>query len=313
MAWYTGIATRLGLVSGTPEADREAQYHSSEQGRLAARRSWLWWFVAGALLIAVPIWLNLHTDVNGNAAPTKKDMAGAAAFALAAILCAIAGAWVRINGHRTWVARALENSRRDLVTASQVVEANSTPENLSTYNRKWLLLYHDVTLAQATSAYRFAQMSAVAGFAVLIAGGVSAIIVGDTAAKATSATLTGVASVLAAYISRTFKATYERTLVQLEHFFEQPLIDSYILTAERLCAKDPPAVRATFLHGLLDHAVRGALAWGQARAAAPEGQTAATRPVRTGGRTQQARPKTNGHAAVTATEDAAGVVIGKPG
>jgi hypothetical protein len=313
MAWTTRLLTRLGLVSGTAEADREAEYHSSSQGRLAARRSWLWWTMASLLLIAVPIWLNAHTDAAGNASPNKRDMAGAAAFGLAALLSAFAGIWVRINSHHAWAARALEDSHRDIVAASRKVETQPTAENLGSYNRLWLLRYHDVTLAQATSAYRFAQLSAVAGFAVLIAGGISAIIVGDTGAKVTSATLTGIASVLAAYISRTFKATYERTLVQLEHFFEQPLIDSYIITAERLCANDPPDTRATFLHGLLGDAVKGALAWGQVRATAASdvSRPRAARAIRAEARTRPASQKGAAEATVNEAEESP-TVAGSP-
>ncbi|MDQ3678390.1 MAG: hypothetical protein M3401_16595 [Actinomycetota bacterium] len=101
-------------------------------------------------------------------------------------------------------------------------------------NRKQIEEYHVLTKGQASSAYVASQIAMSAGLLVLLIGSAVAVALNDPASKATAAGLTAIGSLLAGYIGRTFIRTYERTLVQLNHFFEQPLLNSYLLTAERL-------------------------------------------------------------------------------
>ena len=56
----------------------------------------------------------------------------------------------------------------------------------------------------------------------------------NTTAKITTASLTAIAGMLSGYIGKTFLRVYERTQQQLTFFFQQPLINSYVLSAERL-------------------------------------------------------------------------------
>ena len=49
--------------------------------------------------------------------------------------------------------------------------------------------------------------------------------------------MTAIGSVVAGFISNTYLRVYERTLVQLNFYFQQPLVTSYVLTAERLADK----------------------------------------------------------------------------
>jgi hypothetical protein len=69
---------------------------------------------------------------------------------------------------------------------------------------------------------------------VLVGGSIVAIAAQDETTKITTAALTAIGGAIAGYIGRTFLKTYERALDQLNFYFEQPLITSYVLTVERI-------------------------------------------------------------------------------
>jgi hypothetical protein len=75
------------------------------------------------------------------------------------------------------------------------------------------------------------------GLGVVIAGALGAVLADPAPAKAAAAGLAAIAAAIAGFIARTYLRIYERTLSQLNYYFEQPLVTSYVLTAERLIDK----------------------------------------------------------------------------
>lgn len=92
---------------------------------------------------------------------------------------------------------------------------------------------HDVTGPR--SCYTYAQAAIAGGFLVLVAGAISvAAFVQTSTAQITLGALTGLGSALASYIATTYLKIYNTAQRQLNFYFEEPLIGSYLLTAERL-------------------------------------------------------------------------------
>jgi hypothetical protein len=122
-------------------------------------------------------------------------------------------------------------------------------------NRRQIEEYHVLTKGQASSAYLASQVAMSAGLLVLLIGSAVALALDDAGSKAAAAGLTALGSLLAGYIGRTFIRTYERTLVQLNHFFEQPLLNSYLLTAERLVGAMSPPERDGMYRRLIERSL----------------------------------------------------------
>jgi hypothetical protein len=120
--------------------------------------------------------------------------------------------------------------------AFDVLDARDWP-GLARANSRQLSLYQQLAHRQARSSYRHSQIAISIGLTVLIVGAVAAIFVPTTIGKITTATLSAVGTILSGYISRTYLRVYERTLAQLNFYFRQPLITSYVFTAERLTEK----------------------------------------------------------------------------
>ena len=121
--------------------------------------------------------------------------------------------------------------------ARQAMEEISDATDLSALlvaNRKQMDAYDDLARLQAKESFRNSQAAIALGLFALLVGGLVALLASDTTSKITTATLTGLAAALSGYIGRTFLRVYERAQQQLTFFFQQPLVNSYILGAERL-------------------------------------------------------------------------------
>jgi hypothetical protein len=134
-------------------------------------------------------------------------------------------------------ARVRFEQRLAAVAADQALEqlsdAMQLPELLR-INRKQMRAYDALARGQASSSYRIAQIAITVGLAVLVGGSIVAIAAQNQTTKITTAALAAIGGAIGGYIGRTFLRTYERALQQLNFYFEQPQITSYILTVERL-------------------------------------------------------------------------------
>jgi hypothetical protein len=104
-------------------------------------------------------------------------------------------------------------------------------------NRRQMEAYEVLTRRQAASSYRLSHLALAIGLAVVVTGSVWALRADETSTQVVAAALSTVAAAISGFIARTYLRIYERTLEQLNHYFEQPLVSSYVLTAERLIDK----------------------------------------------------------------------------
>lgn len=131
--------------------------------------------------------------------------------------------------------RERERAARDRAKQAleELADATSLAELLKA-NRKQIIAYDELARAQSKEAFRNSQIAISIGLTALVTGGLAAVVIPNTTAKITTASLTAIAGMLSGYIGKTFLRVYERTQQQLTFFFQQPLINSYVLSAERL-------------------------------------------------------------------------------
>jgi hypothetical protein len=94
--------------------------------------------------------------------------------------------------------------------------------------------YTALARGQANTAFRNSQIAMGIGLVVLFVGAVAAIAAEDTAARIATASLTALGGAFAGYIARTFIQSYNAAIEQLNFAFQQPLVNSYLLSSERL-------------------------------------------------------------------------------
>jgi hypothetical protein len=133
------------------------------------------------------------------------------------------------------VLRQREEAAREKAkqASDELSDASKLTEMLKA-NRKQMEAYDELARVQARESFRNSQIAIAVGLFVLVSGAFVALLVDTTASKVTTATLTALGGLLSGYISKTFLRVYERAQQQLTFFFQQPLINSYILAADRL-------------------------------------------------------------------------------
>lgn len=122
-------------------------------------------------------------------------------------------------------------------------------------NRKQMDAYDSLARSQAETSYRASLVAMTAGL-VLIATGVAVAIFADsTSTKYAAAIVTAVGAATGGYISRTFLTVQRGATEQMNYYFQQPLVQSYLLSAERLVGLMPTESRGSQLELVLKAAL----------------------------------------------------------
>jgi Cyanobacterial TRADD-N associated 2-Transmembrane domain len=144
----------------------------------------------------------------------------------------------RIQGSKAKFREAQE--RRLQEEREQALEKLQDITDLATLlklNRQQMDAYQTLSRDQAANSYAVSQIASVVGGVILLGGAVAVIAVPSVATKLSVAAIATLGGAFSGYVSRTFLRVYERTLIQLNFYFQQPLITSYVLAAERLIDK----------------------------------------------------------------------------
>jgi TRADD-N domain-containing protein len=151
---------------------------------------------------------------------------------------------MRIQGSKAKFREAQERKLQE--EREQALEQLQDITDLATLlklNRQQMDAYQTLSRDQAASSYTVSQVASVIGGLILLGGAIAVVAVPAAATKISVAALTALGGAFSGYISRTFLRVYERTLIQLNFYFQQPLISSYVLSAERLIEKMGPRQR----------------------------------------------------------------------
>ncbi|MDJ0377002.1 hypothetical protein [Cryobacterium sp. PH31-L1] len=128
-----------------------------------------------------------------------------------------------------------ERGAQRVMLSMQNVQADPTMGTLLHLNRTEMERYHHLTIEQAARSFRHSQVAMYLGFG-LLALCILIVVWPSTSVqtKFTVAALGLVSTTVSGYITQTFLKSHTASVAQLNRFFNQPLVSSYLLTAERL-------------------------------------------------------------------------------
>ena len=116
---------------------------------------------------------------------------------------------------------------------SEVID-NPSIQSLLALNRTDTEEYHKITRSQAEKSFKNAQYAMFFGFFVVLSGALVVLLPTPIEAKVAVATVAAIGGAISGFINRTFQKSHALSLAQLNSFFRQPLVQSYLLTAERV-------------------------------------------------------------------------------
>ncbi len=131
-------------------------------------------------------------------------------------------------------------------------------QNLIILNRTQIGVYQDIATGDAKRAARNSQVAMSIGFLMLIAGAAITVRVPSAASKIVVGVLAALGSALSGYIGQTFLKAQDQAMRQLNFYFRQPLVTSYMLAAERLTQKLPPGTQQSSLKDLIKNVLLAA-------------------------------------------------------
>ncbi|MCX4912838.1 hypothetical protein [Streptomyces sp. NBC_00687] len=94
--------------------------------------------------------------------------------------------------------------------------------------------YHRIVTDQADKAFRSSRTAMWVGLALLVAAAIGGAKVPVEEMRWFLAALAAFSTLLSGYLSRTYMVLYRESISQLNRYFDQPVLNSYFLTAERL-------------------------------------------------------------------------------
>jgi hypothetical protein len=199
------------------------QFEYERYQAMERRRSWQYLFVALAVLVAglgcvLGIFLMLekknHHPLGGAMAIT--------ASCLVAIVIIVGGRLIVAQKTGLSQMGPLPRGRKEAILDER------------TLNQQSLKKYHDLTQQQAGSSYLIAQVAVLVGLLLLIGAGVVIIKASAPTAQIVVGALAVVGSTLSGYVGATSIRMYNRAQAQMNFYYAQPLVQSYILEAERI-------------------------------------------------------------------------------
>lgn len=106
-------------------------------------------------------------------------------------------------------------------------------------NKKQMEAYDTLARSQASSAHFASMIAGAFGLVAIVAGVLVIVFTGDASTKYAAAFLTAAATATSGYVAKTFIRVQDGTMKQMRFYFQQPLVQSYLLSAERLASQLP--------------------------------------------------------------------------
>lgn len=174
-------------------------------------------------------------------------------------ICIALALYWRSKSRTAQIRQETERRQRDEVEKilERLRDRMSLP-GLIELNRLMLTEYHSIATNQAQKSFRSAQRAMLGGFSWLIICFTAVILVSSLEGKIVSAALAPIGSILAGFLGRTYLLVYERSLVQLNQYYNQPLLNSYYLAAERLTTEMSAPTKDKLLERIVDQLLASA-------------------------------------------------------
>ncbi|WP_263447302.1 hypothetical protein [Streptomyces olivaceus] len=155
----------------------------------------------------------------------------------------------RIKAERERHQQAMEQLRK----TTQLV-------TLMELNQDQIKTYHDIVTEQAEKSFKSARNAMTAGLLLLVAAAAGGVKVPVEEIRWFIGALAMFSTMFSAYLSRTYLMLYRESISQLNRYFDQPVQNSYYLTAERLAAglegESAQSVRKQIMDQVLETSTR---------------------------------------------------------
>ncbi|MGW3060719.1 TRADD-N-associated membrane domain-containing protein [Streptomyces goshikiensis] len=165
---------------------------------------------------------------------------GAAVIVAVAVVTFI---WLR---QRRLTAEKREERQR-LDSAAERLRERMELASLVEFNRILLEDYHGVATKQANKSFYSALFAMGVGLLVLVGAFVASMQFNALGERIFIGSLAALATVFVGYLSKTFLVVYDRSLQQLNQYFNQPVLNQYFLSAERIAERLEPEQRNMLL------------------------------------------------------------------
>jgi len=106
--------------------------------------------------------------------------------------------------------------------------------NLFDLYNKQMERYQTETIARAGWSFIFAIIAMVAGLGFVVAGGAYGLAASGWEHVGAATAISGIGGGVSAFITKTFLDVHRLSLTQLNHYFRQPVLNSHVLTAQRI-------------------------------------------------------------------------------
>jgi hypothetical protein len=144
-----------------------------------------------------------------------------------------------------------------LETAQSAEDLKDEGPLFKLYNAQ-LRIYQNETRGRARLSFAWAVFAMMVGFVVLAVGG-SVIVVGGPNALLSGSSLAAIGGALSAFITKTLLDVHKVSLIQLNRYFKQPVLNSHVLTCQRLIKAIPPGPAQEAMYKLVIQEVIGLL------------------------------------------------------
>ncbi|MFD8099019.1 hypothetical protein ACFV24_05735 [Nocardia fluminea] len=193
--------------------------------------------VIGAIAIGISALYVMYLGAIGAIDATASIAVGSG---LTAALVALLGVYVLYRatsgfyGSREFLAAAVKIDR-----AVEDVAGPNDLLKLMEVNRRQMEAYDVQARSQGRSSHRSSLFAMTAGLAIVGAGLWITVNADDSATKYAAAIVAAVGTATGGYIARTFIRVNTAAQQHVRYYFEQPLVQSYLLTAERVAERLP--------------------------------------------------------------------------
>ncbi|MGF0320688.1 TRADD-N-associated membrane domain-containing protein [Nocardia fluminea] len=176
-------------------------------------------------------------------------------------LLALLATGIVITGVSLMVEQSIRYQYATQVAEERAIEAIGDVKDaddlhgLSVANARQMEAYDKQVRGHGAGAFRASLFAMLGGLAIIGAGFGFALYNDDPATKYAAAIISAAATATGGYIARTFISVQRDTQDQMRYYFQQPLVQSYLLTAERLVTQLPDEQRAEQLKEVIAAAI----------------------------------------------------------
>lgn len=134
------------------------------------------------------------------------------------------------------IAEQLKTQQELRHEALEKLKKSTELATLMELNQGQITRYHNIVTEQADKSFKSSRVAMSIGLFLIVCAAVGGAYVPLEEVRWFIGALAAFSTVLTGYLTRTYLAMYKESIGQLNRYFDQPVLNSYYLTAERLTA-----------------------------------------------------------------------------